>query len=264
MKKLSISLIALIFATPSFATGIAASAQSADCDNDVLGTYTGPASLSANWTANTINLNFYDGEDKLSSGTCTYDGGIELPEDPTKTGYEFDGWKVRRAAAAPSQPQQLSTNNICTNGIDYGYINDSSGEYGESSNNTDKYDLTEEQTWAAEFSYGTVKGIASCNTTPGSDWQYNGIFTTATSDAHNQSSIGPYCWCRVTSYTPLNGSEQPISSSSWVYHNAGDMDDCAYDCAGNCAAAVVNNRGVNNRPLFRGPVFGVDGADSCE
>ena len=125
MKKLFLtSALALAISCPAFAaTGIGASAESANCDNGVLGTYTGPANLRANWNANTINLDFYDGETKLSSGTCTYDGGIVLPEDPTKTGYEFDGWKVRRASAAPSQPSQttfdLSTLNASAIGIDY-------------------------------------------------------------------------------------------------------------------------------------------------
>ena len=108
--------VATMISCPAFATGINAGAQSADCVNGTLDTYTGPASLRANWTANSITLNWYDDSTENggqainvpnASTTCTYDGGIVLPEDPTKTGYEFDGWKVRRAAAAPSQPQTL-------------------------------------------------------------------------------------------------------------------------------------------------------------
>ena len=67
-----------------------------------MGTATGPANLEADWTANTINLEWYNEDTKLTvpttSNTCRYDGGITLPStNPTKTGYTFKGWKVRRA-----------------------------------------------------------------------------------------------------------------------------------------------------------------------
>jgi hypothetical protein len=114
MKKQNLlitSALASVLVCPAFATGIGASAQSADCDNGVLGTYTGPASLSAQWTANRITLNWYDDSTEnggqaidvvgTDSATCTYDGGIVLPENPEKTGYEFSGWTVR-----PAAPQQ--------------------------------------------------------------------------------------------------------------------------------------------------------------
>jgi hypothetical protein len=53
MKKLTLTgILTLAISCTAFATGINAGAQIADCDNDVLGTYTGPTTLSANWTAN--------------------------------------------------------------------------------------------------------------------------------------------------------------------------------------------------------------------
>jgi hypothetical protein len=95
------------------------------CDNETLGTYTGPTTLAAQWNANTINLDFYDGENKLSSGTCTYDGGIELPNDPTKTGYEFSGWKVRRAAAPKQRCWEITNSTVCGNTTGCIYYNGS-------------------------------------------------------------------------------------------------------------------------------------------
>ena len=42
---------------------------------------------------NTVALTYDDGVGNTSSGTCTYDGLISLPEPPTRPGYTFTGWK---------------------------------------------------------------------------------------------------------------------------------------------------------------------------
>ena len=99
MKKFLILLLCL-FATDSFATGISGNVSSAPCDNATLDKYTGTANVEINWEPNTINLNWYDGDTKLTvanvSQTCTYDGMITVPSQPTKLGYTFNGWKVIR------------------------------------------------------------------------------------------------------------------------------------------------------------------------
>lgn len=69
------------------------------------GTYTysaGSVTCRAQWTKNNIGLNWND--NGSTSGTiaptsCTYDEGITLPAEPTKTGYTFGGWEVQ------TQPQ---------------------------------------------------------------------------------------------------------------------------------------------------------------
>ena len=87
--------------TPSFATGISATngaADAATCDTGTLGTDTGPANLRANFTAENINLRWYNGNTRVNvptaSNSCTYDTPISLPANPTKPGYKFKGWKV--------------------------------------------------------------------------------------------------------------------------------------------------------------------------
>lgn len=96
MKKILI-LLMIFFATDSFATGISGG-TTAPCDNDTLSKYNGTVNAEINWEPNTINLNWYDGDTKLtvqnSSQTCTYDGTITVPPQPTKPGYTFNGWKV--------------------------------------------------------------------------------------------------------------------------------------------------------------------------
>nr|MBQ0091588.1 InlB B-repeat-containing protein [Candidatus Enterousia merdequi] len=74
---------------------IAPSATNADCDSETLETNSGSTTLTAQWTANTITLNWYNGDTQYSTNTCTYDSGITLPSQPTKTGYNFAGWRVR-------------------------------------------------------------------------------------------------------------------------------------------------------------------------
>ena len=96
MKKLFI-LFLLFFTIDSFATGIG-NVSSAPCDNTTLNKYTGTANVEINWEPNTINLNWYDGDTKLTvannAQSCVYDGTLTVPAQPTKPGYTFNGWKV--------------------------------------------------------------------------------------------------------------------------------------------------------------------------
>ena len=88
-------------------------------------------------------------------------------------------------------------------------------------------------TWSTTFSYGTVSGIATCNTTSGSFGvaypQYD----------FDQGVTGQYCWCKML---------RP-ARSAWVYNNdRGSASDCgtycAYDCGYNVRYSVGFRRGV--------------------
>ena len=57
----------------------------------------------AQYAANTITLNWDDGDNNNSTNlvtvttdnqSCQYSGGIELPANPTRSGYTFNGWDV--------------------------------------------------------------------------------------------------------------------------------------------------------------------------
>ena len=97
MKKLLLVFL-FVFSLPAFATGI--SGASTPCDNATLAKYTGTTDIEINWEPNTINLNWYDGDTKLtvqqSAQSCIYDSTLTVPEQPTKLGYTFNGWKVIR------------------------------------------------------------------------------------------------------------------------------------------------------------------------
>ena len=42
----------------------------------------------------TVTLNFEDENGNTTTTTCTYDGLVNLPEPPTRVGYDFKGWKL--------------------------------------------------------------------------------------------------------------------------------------------------------------------------
>lgn len=54
-----------------------------------------PSELYATFRPKTITLTYNDGVGNTSSGTCTYDGLVTLPEPPTRPGYTFTGWKLQ-------------------------------------------------------------------------------------------------------------------------------------------------------------------------
>ncbi len=85
------------------------------CTNSITsagGTYTvaGNTVCSAVWEANTINLTWYNDSSAnngtaitlpsgSNAGSCTYDGTLNLPAQPEKNGYTFNGWTVRSTSS---------------------------------------------------------------------------------------------------------------------------------------------------------------------
>ena len=113
--------------SPLFATGIGTGAT-APCDNATLSKYTGTVNAEINWEPNVINLNWYDGDEKLTvantSQTCTYDGMITVPTQPTKPGYTFNGWKVIRVPGGYTELEYIQNNS--TEYIDTGVYQNTS------------------------------------------------------------------------------------------------------------------------------------------
>ena len=97
MKKIFLVLLLCLFVGDSFATGIG-NVATAPCDNATLSKYTGTANVEINWEPNVIQLGWYDGNTRLdvpvSAQSCTYDGVVTVPPQPTRPGYTFNGWKV--------------------------------------------------------------------------------------------------------------------------------------------------------------------------
>ncbi|MCQ2581451.1 MAG: hypothetical protein MJ170_00515 [Alphaproteobacteria bacterium] len=120
------------------------------------------------------------------------------------------------------------------NGTDYGFMNDSTGESGAWTKNTATYGLTTDQTWSVTFSYGIVKGIASCNSTPGT-------YAQSTNQNFNQTDKGQYCWCKMTF----------PAVSRWVFYiDRASAAACAFYCADHCGDGFRVYSG------FRSAMFG--------
>ena len=138
----------------------------------------------------------------------------------------------------------LDTSTGCS---DYGFTRLN----GDAGSNESNYGLTTGSgQWATEFSYGTVWGIANCNTTAGvSQGDINNNLQT--------ESGGTYCWCQATGFTAsgnayTSGPQCTTTASSyWVFNTSTSV--CARGCALQCAS------GVQSSASFRRAVFGVAG-----
>jgi len=244
MKKITLtSVLGLALICPAFATvDITADANSAGCNNTVLHTYDGPTSLEADWTANTITLNWYNDNTKITpanntANSCTYDGSITLPSnEPTKTGYTFDGWQLR--TSSQSNPQQtpfdLSTLDPSIYGTDYGYI------YldGSSRLKDTKFGLTQNGEWAVEFSYGFVKGTST--------------------EFFSEDEGMIYCVCTLTGFdAEKDGTYVSVNPEStlWADNGFGDgyyTTDDGNKCANGCGDTMRSN------PYLRANFYGVE------
>ena len=215
--------------------------NSPQCDNATLHTTTGPATLNARWTANTIILNWNAGNDATFTApaqndaaySCEYDGGITLPTAPTRSGYTFGGWRVHQCSLSEYLPAE-------TYGTGYGFINDTAHAQSPYISNSDVYGLTEDNTWAVQFSEGVIKGRALCSATSGTVRGETGT--------PDETERGRYCWCAGTSF----GNECSVASPSWVFRYADNNSTvCARDCVQLCTMSV------NSDSAFRRAIFGV-------
>ena len=237
MKKLlSASIIAIAFALPALADNEPTLIPTpASCNNSVLNTTEGSASLEAIYTANTINTTWYTGYGEngqaASPTTCSYDGTINLPAtNPSRPGYAFNGWTLR------VPPFDLTTLDPTIHSTSYEYkAISNSNQYNETSSQTssgaDAAGLNSGE-WMATFSYGTIYGRAYCSSLQGgiSDgdeepyWPSGRSNNWRASNAQVTANPGNTCWCQVTGYTPQNGTRQNVSSTDWIAFYFGKLD----------------------------------------
>ena len=177
---------------------------------------------------------------------------------PQKTGYTFKGWRVKSCFAS----------SVCgLTGSDVDGLQAINGGYktkdGLNVYQDTQYGLTENGTWAVEFSNGGVaRGIASCNSinsntadtmwdefdngTITEDQVYNAVYGSCSSDAiksgntFDTSNTGIYCWCKMTSYTPHGDTQCNVVNAMWVFVSEAD-DGTASGCAGRCSAVCASS-----------------------
>ena len=213
----TICFLSIISISPTFAdneptTPTLIPATNPGCNQNVLNTTEGSAALEAIYTPNRINTTWYTGYGEngvySSPTTCDYNGTINLPQtNPSRAGYEFAGWKLK-TCSVPSA--NLATNG--TNGYGHGWwnnadrcdlyqLNGEDGIIGDVINCSTVSDLSLNQ-WKAEFSYGVIKGIASCQTTLPSDIAY--ATTNVPDVVAGNMDISQF----ISEYTALAGAEK--------------------------------------------------------
>ena len=246
MKKLlSASIIAVAFALPTFAdneptTPTLIPANDPGCNQAVLNTTEGSASLEAIYTPNTIGTTWYSDGVQITGNnvpsTCTYDTEMTLPTNPTKAGYEFNGWKIKRCLI-PSTDVSNNGNAYAAKRLNGG--NDST--FGGATAAT--YGISDPGEWGATWLNGDkVTGVALCSAHSGDNHssQWGGDSSDWTSDETTLTSASGetrYCWCKATHYTANNAQQCSLSAPAWVF-NLGIVSDayCALNCAVNCAS----------------------------
>ena len=110
LKRFVVLCFMALCGAPGIADNITTSP--ANCNSATLNTATGPATLNADWEANNINIAWYsDGtqitNDANAATQCTYDQTFSLPTPPTKTGYNFAGWKATPVPSIYTEVQYI-------------------------------------------------------------------------------------------------------------------------------------------------------------
>ena len=130
---------------------------------------------------------------------------------------------------------------ITIRGVELGYVNNA----GQAQEQATALGISDKNTWAVNYGdRGILKGRAQCSsragTYPWKDHTYNVIDSNFT--ATLTSTVGSYCYCKLDSYTPLNGSEQGLSSP-WVFYGGYSYissSSCASQCIEYCAYYMYN------------------------
>ena len=159
------------------------------------------------------------------------------------TGQDFTGYVCTYGSSTLTLNQcSLSGLDASINGgmLQYGYINADG-----TSNNASTYNLTQNETWADGFSYGTIRGKSKCSSTGGTYMQFGTPLDVS----------GKYCWCKATS---LDGQTMCALDNvgGWIL-NRTDFSDVA-QCESSCAASCADY--LNNRADYRSAVFNVSGS----
>ena len=207
-KHLLVSSIIAMLTVPAFADNepTLIPANEPGCNENVLNTTTGPASLEAIYTPNTITTQWYTGygENNVYSSptTCRYNDTINLPQtNPSRPGYAFNGWKLR-TCTVPNANLIINGTNSYGHGSDNCNVCDSNGDC-EIINCSTVSDLSLNE-WKTEFSYGVVRGIASCQSTIPSDMAYlRANLDSALGGEIDQSTF-------LSEYTALAGAEKGV------------------------------------------------------
>ena len=165
-----------------------------------------------------------------NSNSCTYGTGINLPTNPTKTGYKFTGWKVVPQydfSTLPTDIPQRSCGRY-SKGYDSSIETEVCG-WGENGECTSDFDDLNINEWKTTCGFGTVYGMALCSSTAG-----GGALQAGTP---SESTPGGYCWCKVTGFIPT-GQTIKYKSTNTPWVALGPYTNCLSSCIVQCQPTV--------------------------
>jgi hypothetical protein len=205
----------------------------------------------ARWNPNTIKLAWNSDGGNPSSismpASCSYgqvNGIIGIPQ-PSKQGYNFDGWEVTGwSDCGPKNPQNNGTkySSLCLNPN----IVPDEASHGAT---PETYYLSQAGQWGVSFDYGDVIGMSNCNAQPGE--------TGTVGQLGDLNASGPCCWCQINSFidTSNNNEQCFINSISdwWVLQSCMEgQSNCVKSCAYSCAKFAMTSKD------FRSKLFVLD------
>ena len=220
--------------------------DSPTCDESVLNASNGTANLEINWEPNVIPLRWYSGntllEPENNDDTCTYDGVLNRPTNPTREGYNFAGWRVRPTMDFSTIPTNVNGPECWSKGwvgnANYCYYGAAGGNQQNVACNSD-ITYTELQTyeWKIRFNHGDLYGMAKCST------EGEGLNQGMVGNSTINNTAGQYCWCKATGYKPNNSDiiYGPSNEMLWVWRNNLNNNTpygCLQNCAAHCAYAI--------------------------
>ena len=246
------------------------------CVNNVLETYSGTANLTAQWEANEIKLRWYNNNTQIipstESQTCDYAGALNLPANPTRTGYTFAGWHVRPLTTFSNsglgmtgtglerwgKGHTLNTTPYCYHKLGEGNTDhvDCNSDPHFTEMNLDEWQMKYDDNGKTLYGMGYCSGKSGNNsdfTWPQTDAAAIAAWQTPTKAALDAvSGDKRYCWCKATGYKSSSSAEiqGSVSPLAWVfYYEIGSASACATGCAVNCAY------GARVRSAFRAALF---------
>ncbi|MBO7042385.1 MAG: InlB B-repeat-containing protein, partial [Alphaproteobacteria bacterium] len=176
-----------------------------------------------------------NGETINPPNMCTWGGSMTGIQHPTKTGYTFIGWYLKRC--------EIPSTDVSNNGNARASKRLSNGGVLAIGATAETYGLEQPGEWGVSWSNGDkVTGVALCS-------QTSGTYPNTGTPDETGSGETQYCWCKATHYTANNAQQCSLVSPAWVFY--GDFgSNCALFCPDNCAGTAEITSG------FRAALFG--------
>ena len=106
------------------------------------------------------------------------------------------------------------------------------------------------------FNYGTIYGTSKCSAKSGNNsnyqWPSPSSDWVATDSELTSAGNGASCWCGVTKYSPVSGTQCIKTSINRGFHfTYTSYSQCSKDCSYSCA------NDIEGKAKFRAALYGI-------